>query len=81
MQAGPNPNLQEGRMVDDAWMEENMPDMSSNWHPEEEVAVGTGLLSAKGLMYRGKWLISPERQERTVRFFWVSSCSSFRIRF
>ncbi len=67
-----------GRVVDARWMEENMPYMDPNWSPEE-AEHEPGLLTARGLMYRGKWLISPERQERTVRLFWVSrrcSCDS-----
>ncbi|KAF2771973.1 hypothetical protein EJ03DRAFT_12192 [Teratosphaeria nubilosa] len=50
------------------------------WREEDELAadgsggVNGGLIGGgfQGLMYRGKWLISPERQERTVRLFWVS---------
>jgi hypothetical protein len=75
MQSGPNPQERQGKIVDAAWMEENMPQMNADWQPEDEVEPGPGLLSAKGLMYRGKWLISPERQEQTVRLFWVSSYS------
>ncbi|KAK5175567.1 uncharacterized protein LTR77_000706 [Saxophila tyrrhenica] len=70
MQSGPNPQSREGRVVDAAWMEENMPYMNPDWHPEDEGEPGPGLLTARGMMYRGKWLISPERQEKTVRFFW-----------
>jgi hypothetical protein len=76
MQSGPNPQEGQGKIVDAAWMEENMPHMNADWQPEDEVEPGPGLLSAKGLMYRGKWLISPERQEQTVRLFWVSPYSS-----
>ena len=72
MQSGPNVQHKEGRVVDAAWMEENMPDLNPDWCPEDEEEAGRNVLSAKGLMYKGKWLISPERQERTVRLFWVS---------
>lgn len=74
MQSGPNPGRQmgEGRIASPQWMEENMPYTSTDWDPEDEVEPAPGLLSARGLMYRGKWLISPQRQEKTVRFFWVS---------
>ena len=74
MQSGPNPQTREGRVVDAAWMEEHMPDLNPNWHPDDEAeveAVHQGL-TAEGLMYKGKWLISPERQEKSMRFFWVS---------
>ncbi|KAK3721729.1 hypothetical protein LTR37_002894 [Vermiconidia calcicola] len=70
MQSGPQPQAGEGRVVDLAWMEQNMPDMNRDYDPEDEVEADRGILSARGLMYRGKWLISPERQERTVRVFW-----------
>ncbi len=72
MQSGPNPQNREGRVVDAAWMEENMPYMNPEWHPDDEEEPAPGLLTARGMMYRGKWLISPERQEKTMRLFWVS---------
>lgn len=73
MQSGPNPQRREGRVVSAAWMHENMPELMPDWHPDDELEQGElAGLSAKGLMYKGKWLISPERQERTVRVFWVS---------
>ena len=75
MHSGPNPQCKEGRVVDAAWMEENMPYLNPDWHPEDEEEAERSGLTAKGLMYKGKWLISPERQERTVRLFWVSSVS------
>lgn len=79
MASGPNPQTAAGsdgaRVVGPEWMAENMPDMLPGWTPdvdgEEEGATGKGE-KARGLMYKGKWLISPERQERTVRLFWVS---------
>lgn len=49
-----------------------MPDLNPNWQPEDESHPIAHGLTAKGLMYKGKWLISPERQEKTVRIFWVS---------
>ncbi|KAK3056803.1 hypothetical protein LTR09_002596 [Extremus antarcticus] len=70
MQSGPNPQNREGRVVDAAWMEENMPYMNPEWHPDDEEEPAPGLLTARGMMYRGKWLISPERQEKTMRLFW-----------
>ena len=63
-------------MVDARWMEENMPDLNPDWHPDDEVPAGGHGLSAKGLMYKGQWLISPERQEKTMRLFWVSLTST-----
>jgi hypothetical protein len=76
MQSGPNPQTREGRVVDAAWMEEHMPDLNPNWHPDDEAEVEAvpQRLTAKGLMYKGKWLISPERQEKSMRLFWVSTC-------
>ena len=76
MESGPNPQTREGRVVDAAWMDEHMPDLNPDWHPDDEAAVETGPqgFTAKGLMYKGKWLISPERQEKSIRFFWVSVC-------
>jgi hypothetical protein len=81
MYAGPNPQEQQmrARIASAEWMEENMPGIAKlAWKPEDEWPVdGTGPpmgLGFKGLMYRGKWLVSPERQERTVRLFWVSHC-------
>ena len=65
-------------MVDAAWMAENMPDMHPEWRGDEEEEVGNaGRRGMRGLMYKGKWLISPERQERTVRLFWVSGAILF----
>ena len=77
MQSGPNPQTREGRMVDAAWMEEHMPDLNPDYYAEDEVEASTAGPNSKGLMYQGKWLISPERQEQTVRFFWVSTLLSF----
>jgi hypothetical protein len=76
MQSGPNPQTRGGRVVDAAWMDEHMPDLNPDWHPDDEAEVGTGPqgFTAKGLMYKGMWLISPERQEKSIRFFWVSVC-------
>lgn len=82
MESGPNyPDETEGRVVDAAWMEENMPDLNPNWQPEDESHPISHGITAKGLMYKGKWLISPERQEKTVRIFWVSVmfCVSFQV--
>lgn len=75
MKSGPNPYEAQGRVVDAAWMEENMPDLLPGWQDENEKGSPAPLphgVTAKGLMYKGKWLISPERQEKSVRLFWVS---------
>ena len=71
---------QEGRIVGPEWMAENMPDMHPDWRDgDEEEGVQGGRGGMRGLMYKGKWLISPERQERTVRLFWVSThCCVFQ---
>jgi hypothetical protein len=54
-------------------MEENVPISSRSWQPEDEISPEAKRLGGlKGIMFRGKWLISPERQERSVKFFWVS---------
>lgn len=73
--SGPNPREQHdgARVVSQAWMEEHMPALSQGWREEDEQrAEGEFQGWGGGLMYKGKWLISPERQERTVRLFWVS---------
>jgi hypothetical protein len=59
------------------WMEENVPISSRVWEPEDEVnpEATRRLGGLQGIMLGGKWLISPERQERTVKFFWVSETS------
>jgi len=59
--------------VDQAWLDEHMPSLSQGWDPADELPVDAHAASAmgfSGLMYKGQWLISPERQERTVRLFW-----------
>jgi hypothetical protein len=82
MYSGPNPQEQQerARVVDQAWMDEHMPYLNQDWMDEDEFNTeggpGTTYKGFSGLMYRGKWLISPERQERTVHLFWVSG--SFR---
>lgn len=56
-------------------MEANMPVYAQKWEEEDDIRVDHadhGPTGFTGLMYRGKWLISPERQEKTVRIFWVS---------
>ncbi|TKA78920.1 hypothetical protein B0A55_03924 [Friedmanniomyces simplex] len=76
MYSGPNPGEQQARarVVDQAWLDEHMPYLNQEWTARDEAEAGmekgreaTGF---SGLMYGGKWLISPERQERTVRLFW-----------
>lgn len=64
------------------WMEENVPISSRKWEPEDEISPETNrrLGGLKGFMFRGKWLISPERQEKTVKLYWVSAeCLDRRI--
>lgn len=56
-------------------MEDNLPIYARGWSEEDEKNPedeNKGPSGFQGIMYRGKWLISPERQERTVKFFWVS---------
>ena len=80
MQSGPNQHEYhhgEARIASQQWMEENIPIVGRKWEPADELDPemhGKGLSGFKGVMYRGKWLISPERQERTVKIFWVSGC-------
>ncbi len=82
MDSGPNPQTREGRVVDDAWMEENMPDLNPDWHPDDEAEVEAApqLFKAKGRMYKGKWLISPDGQEKSIRLFLVSITMQFGVR-
>lgn len=80
MHSGPNDQESrnaETKVVDQAWLDEHMPYLSaSGWVEQEEEQLPFGVRMGRGLMYRGKWLISPERQEKTVRLFWVSrTCS------
>lgn len=56
-----------------------MPVALRGWEPkdEEDPTLPEGgrpaaLEGFQGVMYRGKWLISPERQEKTMRLLWVS---------
>ncbi|KAF2861569.1 hypothetical protein K470DRAFT_256693 [Piedraia hortae CBS 480.64] len=78
MASSPNPKEQSAhaRIMDDRWMEANMAAVIGlGWREEDDWAAdGTHQSPApvgfQGLMYHGKWLISPERQERTVRLFW-----------
>ena len=77
MYSGPTPHEQEARarVVDQAWLDEHMPALSQGWREEDDVRADGEQMqvwSGKGLMYKGRWLISPERQERSVRLFWVS---------
>lgn len=75
MQSGPNPGEYrgEGRVMSPQWMADNVPvfnrqfEEEDNKDPEAATRIPGGF---KGIMYRGKWLISPERQEKTVRLFW-----------
>jgi hypothetical protein len=78
MYSGPNPQEQQerARVVNQAWMDEHMPHLNQEYIDEDDFLTEHGTSveykGFSGLMYRGKWLISPERQERTVRLFWVS---------
>lgn len=66
MSAGPNPveRNDAARVVDQAWLDEHMPNLSRPWSPHDyEEADQAG-------KSEGWWLLSPERQERTVRLFW-----------
>jgi hypothetical protein len=72
-------------VVDAEWMRHHMPVALRGWDPRDEedptlppAGRRAGLKGFQGVMYRGKWLISPERQERTVRLFWVS-CNIYRF--
>lgn len=81
MYSGPTPHEQEerARVVDQAWLDKHMPALGEGWKEEDDMrADGEPIQtwSGRGLMYKGRWLISPERQERSVRLFWVSYRSS-----
>lgn len=56
------------------WLESNIPISARQWEPEDEINVEATrrIGGLRGIMLGGKWLISPERQERTVKLFWVS---------
>jgi hypothetical protein len=65
-------------------MRRNMPVALRGWEPkdEEDPTLPEGgrpaaLEGFQGVMYRGKWLISPERQEKTMRLLWVSLISQW----
>ncbi|TKA30154.1 hypothetical protein B0A50_02873 [Salinomyces thailandicus] len=75
MYSGPTSQEQEeqSRVVGQAWLDEHMPALGEGWKEEDDMRVDGEQMqvwSGKGLMYGGRWLISPERQERSVRFFW-----------
>jgi len=75
MQSGPNPREYRGAGIirSPEWMADNVPVFRRQWEeeddrdPEAATRIPGGF---QGIMYRGKWLISPERQEKTVRLFW-----------
>ena len=72
MQSGPNHpghDDETGHLMSAEWMEENMPITTRGWEEEDEARAD---LPEK---LTGFWLLSPERQERTIRLFWVSSFS------
>ena len=82
MYSGPTPHEQEerARVVDQAWLDKHMPALGEGWKEEDDMrADGEPIQtwSGRGLMYKGRWLISPERQERSVRLFWVSLTFQF----
>lgn len=74
MQSGPNPREYRGEGIirTQSWMRENIPISAQEWDEEDEkpVDLASKPRGFKGLMYRGKWLVSPDRQERSVRLFW-----------
>lgn len=74
MHSGPNPQEHQGeaRVMSEQWMEQNMAIYGRGWEEEDDLHPErmNKPRGFSGLMYRGKWLISPERQERTVRLFW-----------
>ncbi|CAK1361305.1 hypothetical protein CB0940_03305 [Cercospora beticola] len=73
MQSGPNPREHRGQGIvrSASWMRENVPIYDRGWEEEDEIHLDNKRPRGfRGLLFRGKWLISPERQERSVRFFW-----------
>nr|POE94643.1 regulator of phospholipase d srf1 [Quercus suber] len=73
MDSGPNPNetrTDRSWVADRAWMEANMPYLSEDFPGDFDDGRVHQFGIAQGLMDSGKWLISPERQEKTVRLFW-----------
>lgn len=71
MQSGPNPSEHQGIIRSDSWMRENVPIFDRGWQEEDEMMPDSNRpRGLPGLLFRGKWLISPERQERSVRLFW-----------
>lgn len=69
MQSGPHPPWHEqgARLMSPEWMEDNVPITTRGWEEEDEA------LADKQEELKGFWLLSPEKRERTVRLFWVSS--------
>ncbi|KAI5368371.1 Putative regulator of phospholipase D Srf1 [Septoria linicola] len=73
MQSGPNPREHRNQRLirSDSWMRENVPIFDRGWEEEDEINPDSKRPGGfQGLLFRGKWLISPERQERSVRLFW-----------
>ncbi|WPG97762.1 regulator of phospholipase d srf1 [Acrodontium crateriforme] len=73
MKSGPNPHevRHDGSWIaTPEWMHANMPYLSQEWDDSWDDGNTAQNRLGQGLMYRGKWLISPERQEKTVRLFW-----------
>ena len=74
--SGPQSTEGPGRVVGPEWMRENMPDLHPEWAsgsaPQDATPNLTGI---KGLMHKGKWLMSTERQEKTMMVFWVSGAA------
>ncbi|KXT05459.1 hypothetical protein AC578_11091 [Pseudocercospora eumusae] len=74
MQSGPNPRetRNQGVIMSREWMEENVPIVKREWEEEDDLdPMGSNRLKGfKGIMYRGQWIISPERQQKSVEAFW-----------
>ncbi|KAF2719276.1 hypothetical protein K431DRAFT_321821 [Polychaeton citri CBS 116435] len=67
MESSPTPhNLEGSRVVDSAWVDENMP---LEWD-QDAIDKETSVAAAQAAGGKGWWIFSPERQEQTVRVFW-----------
>ncbi|KXT13409.1 hypothetical protein AC579_9916 [Pseudocercospora musae] len=74
MQSGPNlrETRNQGVIMSWEWMGENVPIVKREWEEEDDLdPMGSNRLKGfKGIMYRGQWIISPERQQKSVEAFW-----------
>nr|POE67101.1 regulator of phospholipase d srf1 [Quercus suber] len=73
MDSGPQPNESRAErtwVADRAWMDANMPYLSEGYRGDFDDGRVQQIGIAQGLMDSGKWLVSPERQEKTVKLFW-----------